>query len=174
MTSPPDADRWRQPHRLDDLTLYRLARLSAIAGSMVVRLCEGRFGITRREWRLLAALADAGPQASSVLAERAELDRARTSRALGQLIDKRLVRREASAPGAGGATLRLTDAGVALHAALWPEVAQINRALLETLGDEDVARFEATLAQLTERAQSLADQAQLPKTGRGGRARRAG
>jgi len=174
MTPSPEAARWRQPLRLHDLTLYRLARLSAVAGSMVVKLCEGRFGITRREWRLVVALADAGPQASSVLAECAELDRARTSRALALLIDKRLVRRDASAPGGRGAQLRLTDAGLALHAALWPEVARINRELLEALGDQDVAQFESALARLTARAQDLAAHAVLPKTGRGGRARHQG
>jgi hypothetical protein len=157
MTPSPEAARWRQPLRLHDLTLYRLARLSAVAGSMVVKLCEGRFGITRREWRLIAALADAGPQASLAL-----------------LIDKRLVRRDASAPGGRGAQLRLTDAGLALHAALWPEVAQINTALLEALGDQEVAQFEAAIVRLTARAQEMAAHAQLPKTGRGGRARHTG
>ena len=39
---------------LDDLLLYRLSRLLSVAGSMVIKLCEGRFGITRREWRLIA------------------------------------------------------------------------------------------------------------------------
>ncbi|WP_395705806.1 hypothetical protein [Casimicrobium huifangae] len=41
---------------LDDLLLFRLSRLSNDAGAMVVRLCEGGYGITRREWRLLVAL----------------------------------------------------------------------------------------------------------------------
>ena len=37
---------WRQPSELDDLFLYHLARLMSSAGTMVVRLCEGGFGIT--------------------------------------------------------------------------------------------------------------------------------
>ena len=42
----PSADR--------DLLLYRLSAVLAGAGGIVIRQCEGRFGITRREWRLLA------------------------------------------------------------------------------------------------------------------------
>ena len=49
--------RLAQPAALDDLLLYRLSRLLSVGGSMVIRLCEGRFGITRREWRVIARLA---------------------------------------------------------------------------------------------------------------------
>src|SRR5262245_61971516 len=75
---------------LDGLLLYRLSRLLGVAGSMVIRLCEGRFGITRREWRLIATLASRGALGSSQLAEHAQLDRARTSRAVGSLVAKGL------------------------------------------------------------------------------------
>jgi len=50
--------------------LYRMSRLLAVGGSMVIRLCEGRFGITRREWRLVATLAGRGELSSSQLADR--------------------------------------------------------------------------------------------------------
>ncbi len=33
---------------IDDLLLYRLGRLSSMAGAWVVRLCEAGYGITRR------------------------------------------------------------------------------------------------------------------------------
>jgi len=46
-----------QPKMLDDMLLYRLWQLQSRAGRTVIRLCEGEFGITRREWRLLAQLA---------------------------------------------------------------------------------------------------------------------
>ena len=83
---------WRQPSELDDLFLYHLARLMSSAGTMVVRLCEGRYGITRREWRVLALLAQDEGLLSSQLAQRAQLDRARTSRAITSLVGKKLLR----------------------------------------------------------------------------------
>nr|MBA2673675.1 MarR family transcriptional regulator [Ramlibacter sp.] len=68
------ACRLAEPAALDDLLLYRISRLRAVAGGMVVRLCEGRFGITWREWRVLALLAQEEGLLSSQLAERAQLD----------------------------------------------------------------------------------------------------
>jgi hypothetical protein len=50
----------RQPRQLDELLNYRLLRLFAVSGAPVVRLLEGRYGISRREWRLIALLAARG------------------------------------------------------------------------------------------------------------------
>jgi DNA-binding MarR family transcriptional regulator len=82
----PLASRLGAPAALDDVLLYRISRLLATAGSMVIRLCEGRYGITRREWRVLALLAQEEGLLSSQLAERAQLDRARTSKAISSLV----------------------------------------------------------------------------------------
>lgn len=70
-----------QPACIDDPRLYRLNGQVSVAGSMVIRLCEGCFGIARREGRLLGVPAADDQLLSSRLAERAQLDRARTSRA---------------------------------------------------------------------------------------------
>jgi len=68
--------------------LYRLTRVGRAAGGVVTRLCEGRFGITRREWLLIASLRDRRDVTPSALAAMLDLDRARVSRAIGSLIDK--------------------------------------------------------------------------------------
>ena len=80
----------RQPAHLDDLLNYRVLRLHALGGAPVIRLLEGRYGIARREWRLIALLAARGPLSPSALAEAAQLDRPRTSRAAGVLLGKGL------------------------------------------------------------------------------------
>ena len=97
------------PASLDDLLLYRINRLLSVAGSMVIRLCEGRFGITRREWRVLALLAQDEGLLSSQLAQRAQLDRARTSRAITSLVGKKLLRRETRPGDRRQAALVLTQ-----------------------------------------------------------------
>ena len=81
---------------VDDMLLYRLGQLTSTAGAMVVRLCDGGYGITRREWAVLAQL-HGQPQGvlPSALAERMQRDRARTSRALTALQAKGLVERVA-------------------------------------------------------------------------------
>ena len=52
-----DASRLRDPQAASDLLMYRLNKLMAVSGSLVIRLCEGGYGITRREWGLLMWLA---------------------------------------------------------------------------------------------------------------------
>ena len=169
------ANRLDQPATLDDLLLYRLARLTASAGSMVIRLCEGRFGITRREWRVLALLAQQPGLMSSQLAERAQLDRARTSRAVTSLVAKQLIARQAGEADRRQARLALTPEGHALYEQLFPLIRGIHHELLGALDAGQLDVLDESLQRLQSRAESLAAQADLPKADRrrGGRSRRA-
>ncbi|MBE2263139.1 MAG: MarR family transcriptional regulator [Burkholderiaceae bacterium] len=162
-----------QPQALDDLFLYRIARLLATAGAPVIRLCEGEFGITRREWRLLALLAEQGGIASSALAERAQLDRARTSRAVTALAAKKLVQRSVRAGDARGVELGLTDAGRAVVAAVFPRVTAINQRLLSVLTPTEVQALAGVLTRLQQSADQLAQTREGPGADRrrGGRQR---
>lgn len=166
------APRLREPAGLDDLLLYKISRLLAAAGSMVIRLCEGRFGITRREWSVIARLAQEPDLLSSELADRIQLDRTRTSRAVTSLVAKKLVRRQAGAADRRQARLGLTELGRALHRELFPLVCEINRGLLSTLPAEEVQGLDRTLGALQLQAQHMVEVAELPKADRrrGGRA----
>lgn len=154
---------------LDDLLLYRLSRLVGVAGGMVIRLCEGRFGITRREWRLIAVLASRGELGSSQLAEHAQLDRARTSKAVGSLVEKQLVSRVARSGDRRQVLLGLTEAGQALYDELFPLVTSINAELMGALGKEDAAQLDESLHRLQARAERMVQEAVLPKADRGRR-----
>jgi len=169
------AARLEQPAAIDDLLLYRMSRLLSVAGSMVIRLCEGRFGITRREWRVIAMLAVDENLLSSELAERAQLDRARTSRAITSLVAKKLVRRETGVADRRQARLALTSSGRELYEALFPLVCEINQDLLRALPAADVQKLDAALASVQLQADRLVAEAHLPKADRrrGGRARTA-
>ncbi len=163
--------RLRQPEVLGDLLIYRLGRLYATAGAMTLRVCEGEFGIPRREWRLLAVLGAAGEMQPSALAERAELDRARTSRALARLQAKGLVSRQAVASDRRLAHVALTEEGRALHRRMLPRLAAINGAILAPLDDAQVAQLDTLLAALQGRASELLNATAWPKADRrrGGR-----
>ena len=168
----PALPRMAQPRALGDLLLYRLSRLSGAASLPAVRLCEGRYGITRREWRMLALLAEGGSMHPSDLAVQAQLDRARTSRALSALVAKGWVRRTVQASDQRYAHVELTDSGQRLHAQLFPEIAGLNRELLRVLPAEDIAALDAALQRLQTQAERLAATCALPKAGRQrGRAR---
>ena len=153
---------------IDDLLLYRLSRFSAQAGAMVVRLCEGGFGITRREWRVLGLMHDGEELTSSALAERVQLDRARTSRVTSSLIDKGLLTREVPEGNRREVRLRLTPAAVGLKEALMPQVQVINQRILSVLSHEEMAQLDHLIQRLHLSAQTLSQELQgdLPKTQR--------
>lgn len=167
----PASTRLRHPQVLGDLLIYRLGRLYATAGAMTLRVCEGEFGIARREWRLLAVLGEAGPLQPSELATRADLDRARTSRALSTLQAKGLVDRQVVASDRRLAHVALTELGRALHARMLPRVAAINGAILAELSDEQVAQLDHLLDSLQAQAKQLLSASAWPKADRrrGGR-----
>lgn len=165
--------RLRQPASLDDLLLYKLSRLLSTGSSMVIRLCEGQFGITRREWRAIAWLAREPDLLSSELAQRIQLDRARTSRAVTSLVAKGLLRREAGRSDRRQARLQLTPQGRDLHDRLFPLVSDINLGLLAILSAAQVQQLDASLAALQAQAGRMVAAAEWPKADRrrGGRAR---
>jgi DNA-binding MarR family transcriptional regulator len=140
------------PRDLDDLLNYRLMRLFALSGAPVVRLCEGRYGISRREWRIVALLAAHGPLSPSALADRGDLDRARTSRAIVSLVGKQLVRRVPQPGDARRAVVTLTDSGRRLYDELFVQVAEINRQVVAALEAPLVAALDEALARLTRHA----------------------
>jgi DNA-binding MarR family transcriptional regulator len=156
------------------MLLYRLSHLTGAAGAMVVRLCEGGYGITRREWGVLAQL-HGQPQGvlPSVLAERMQRDRARTSRALSALQAKGLIERVVLPHDRRSVRVSLTAAGEALYAELMPQVQAINARILEVLDPLQKAQLDQLLQSLREQARVLLAEMgpQLPKADRrrGGR-----
>ena len=150
-------NRLTQPKSLDDMLLYVLWQLQAAARRPVVRLCEAEFGITRREWRMLAQLADSEGMPSSALAERAALDRAQTSRAVSALVQKGLVVRTPRPGNRREVLLHLTERGRALYAALLPRVAAINQELLSVLSETEVATLDALVQRLRVQAERMVE-----------------
>lgn len=147
--------RLRHPDGLSELLNYRLFRLYVACAAPGTRLLEGRWGITRREWRLLASLAAFGELAPSELAERIHLDRPRTSRALSSLVENDLVRRTASGADGRRALVAVTPSGQALFDEIFPRIAGMNARLLEVLDDRQLAALDAMLNLLTEEAEKL-------------------
>lgn len=154
---------------VDDLLLYRLSQLTAAAGAVVVRLCEGGYGITRREWGLLAQL-HGYPQGllPSELADRMHRDRARTSRTITALLGKQLIERTTLPHDRRSVRVSLTREGQALYAQLMPQIQHINSQILSVLSHDEAASLDDALERL--RVQALAVQVSmspdLPKADR--------
>ncbi len=170
--SEPPSPSLTQPEAYNELLMYRLNRLLSVAGSLVVRLCEGGYGITRREWGLLMVLAQQPQMPPAELAQRVGLDRARTSRSITSLLGKKLITRTTVAGDRRQAMLALTSAGRSVHDALFPQVRAINQQLLAGLEAPAVTALDRALTDMQHNAQTLvATRTDLPRTYRlrGGR-----
>ncbi|MEO6746503.1 MAG: MarR family transcriptional regulator [Caldimonas sp.] len=152
MTAP---SRLADPQEHDDLLNYQLKLLVRLGGAPAIRLCEGRYGIARTEWRLVAALVETGPLSPMALAERSGIEPGRTSQTVAKLHTKGFVQREPD-PGHPKRTLvAVTEAGRQLYADLWPQLAEINRRLVAALDDDEARVLETCLRKLTERARQV-------------------
>jgi len=148
---------------MGELFLYRLSRLQAVAVAPVGRLCQARYGVSRREWRLIVVLARHGPVLSSELADFAQLDRARTSRIVTALVDLNLIAREVIPSDRRQARVSLTAKGRALYDEFLPVVEELNRQLLLALEPEEIAQLDGLMDRLAERAKANLAALDLPK-----------
>ena len=148
----------QDPQEHDDLLNYRLKRLLALGGAPAIRLCEGRYGVTRIEWRLVAALVESGPMSPSALTERARIDPGRVSLTLRRLAAKALVERRAAGADRRRAIVAATPSGHCLYESLWPELAAINRRLMSALDDDEAEMLDRCLSKLTSLAQRIHDE----------------
>lgn len=169
---PPELS---QPRTVNDLFHYRLARLEGFCGAIVTRLCEGEFGITRREWRFIALLSTLGETTPKVLAAEANLDRGCTSRALAALEDKQLIVRQAARHDGRGQQVRLSAQGQRLHDDIFAALAAMNREILDAVPEAELPRLSDLLATLEARAgevfRATAGRAQADRRHGGSRAR---
>jgi DNA-binding MarR family transcriptional regulator len=119
-----------QPRSIFDLLNFRLSELYGVSGSLVTRMCEGEFGITREEWAFLAMMAALGPLSPSQLAMQTTADRSQISKTLRSLADKQLIHREAVPGDRRRAVVRLSARGEALYGTVFPRVVEIHHAVL--------------------------------------------
>ncbi len=145
------------PRQLSDMLMYRLYQAWSQSNPVFLRLCEGRFGITRREWRVLACAVEGGIMNSAELAAAAKLDLARTSRTLGALCEKGWLRRLHDSADRRVVRVEATAEGVARYEALLPEVTHLNDLLVQDLSDAEVGLLRDFLGRIEQRGRRMAE-----------------
>jgi DNA-binding MarR family transcriptional regulator len=146
-----------EPPHLADMLMYRLYQAWSQSNPVFVRLCEGRFGITRREWRILACAVEGGIMSSAELAAAAKLDLPRTSRTLGTLCEKGWLRRLHDSADRRVVRVEATAEGIDRYQRLLPEVARLNDLLVQDLSHDEIALLRDFLARIEQRGRRMAD-----------------
>ncbi|HYG42607.1 MAG TPA: MarR family winged helix-turn-helix transcriptional regulator [Bordetella sp.] len=140
------------PAELKDLFSYRLNRLAHVSSRIAAGLNESRYGVGPREWRIIALLGAAAPMSLNALARESNVDKSQASRAVSELIERKLIRRSADAEDGRGISLDLTAAGRRLYQEMFPAAVVRNESLLEVLTAAERDTIERALDKLIVRA----------------------
>ncbi len=140
--------------RLAGFLPYQLAVLSGRISRDFGRIYCDRFGITIPEWRVIANLSAGEALSVREIHARAEMDKAKVSRAVARLEGAGLVAKSADPRDRRLVALTLTEAGHALMARIEPLARAYEARVLDGLDPADAtalrAGVERLLAQMQE------------------------
>ncbi|HZG20052.1 MAG TPA: MarR family winged helix-turn-helix transcriptional regulator [Herbaspirillum sp.] len=137
---------------------YQLAQLAEAVSRSVASVYADRFGLSRDEWRILAALAEQGEMQGSDLVPHTSLDKMQVSRALGRMETAGLIRREPSPEDARARIVKPTAQARRLYRKIVPMVEAREAFLLEALSTAERDALMRALDKVRERAlQDLTD-----------------
>lgn len=159
--SEPSINKLSNPLGIQDVFLYRINQLRAKGGGVVLRYCEGVFGITRREWVILAILSTEEVINSSALASRAELTPPATSKAVSSLLTKGLLERNVDPQNTRVARINISTSGKDVYEQILPIVIAINKFILESISKDEIELLDSMLERMQKQANKL-DMRELP------------
>lgn len=137
---------------LDNFIPYRLSVTSNLVSDGIARTYEALFGLTIPEWRLIAVIAEVGPNDAGItqqaIGARTRMDKVTVSRAAIALTARGLLDRRANANDKRSHLLRLTDAGRDLYAAVAPKALDLEARIFAAFTAEEVATFTAMLRRI--------------------------
>jgi DNA-binding MarR family transcriptional regulator len=134
---------------------YRLAVLTESVSRGIAQVYAQRFDLSREEWRVLAALGQAGQMKTQAALLTTTLDKMQVSRAVSRLERKGFVEREEDTEDRRNRILRLTAAGRAAYRRIEPMVLAREAFLLEALDEDERVALDRALDKLVERAHQL-------------------
>jgi DNA-binding MarR family transcriptional regulator len=141
------------PASIFDLLNFRIAEFFGLSGSLVTRLCEGQYGITREAWQFIAMLAALGPMSPSDLATETTVDRSQVSKTLKTLSAKKLILRRAVLGDGRRVTVALTEAGQAMYERVFPKVVEVHHSVLQDLSADEKVILAKCLLKIQQGAQ---------------------
>lgn len=151
--------RYDMPVDLQNFFPYRLAVLAEAVSQSLAQVYRERFGLTRDEWRVLAALVDLGDRAAvrnTQVVDHTTLEKMPVSRAVRRMEQAGLIERLPDPDDGRGWLLRLKPQGRALYQKIVPVVQAREAFLLDALTPAERQAFDRALSKVRDRARLLA------------------
>ena len=114
---------------------YRLNRAAEMVSLRFAAQYRERYGMTRPEWRAMAALGSCGRMTATAIGANAAMHKTKVSRAVKALEDRRWLRRRPSEADRREELLQLTDLGRGIYLRIVPRAKAFETRLLASLGD---------------------------------------
>ena len=137
---------------LPAMMMFQLYRAWSAGNPIFIRLCEGRFNITRREWRILAIACMHPALTGTALAEAVSLDSARCSRAVSTLCEKGLLKRTRDTKDTRVVHVSVTELGMQRYKEVMPIVASLNEEIFQDLSAAEMVALSSMLDRISSRA----------------------
>jgi DNA-binding MarR family transcriptional regulator len=135
---------------LEHFLPYRLNRLADAISRDFSRIYRERFGLTRPEWRLLAALGELGTMTATEVGRHSSQHKTKVSRAVAALEKRRWLTRAADEADRRVERLTLTKAGQDAYRELVPLAKAFDRDLWRGISGAREAEFDHGLERLEE------------------------
>ena len=107
------------------------------------------FNITRTQWRILAVLGSVGDMTAQEISNKTMMDKTTLSRAIKNMVERKLVKRQAQQNDGRVSSLCLTSAGRKLFKKIVPIANQADTNLRAKLSQNELAMLEKILRRLT-------------------------
>lgn len=112
-----------------------------------------KFNITRTQWRILAVLGGGVDLTAGAIAKKTLMDKTTLSRAIKNLIERKLVKRKASQTDGRSSPLSLTTSGRKLFEKITPIVLSHERKLISKISRDDRVVLDRILNTLLEESE---------------------
>lgn len=136
--------------RLEEFLPYRLSILSNRISGAIANIYGQRFGLTIREWRIMAVLGETPNISAGELAERTAIDKVAVSRAVRSLLGRGRLLRRFSTEDRRRSVLRLSKSGERLYGEIAPMAQSYENTLLARLSANERHQLDKALTRLME------------------------
>ena len=140
---------------LEEMLTYKMSMLMSKLALDTSRLLEDGFGLANRDWRILALIGKHGSMAGRDLVARSPMDKATVSRAVKNLLKRKLIESSLHRSDGRIQVLALTASGRKLYSQIAPFSLARQHALLAVLTQAEQRAIYRILDKLTRCADHL-------------------
>lgn len=133
---------------IDSFLPYQLSLVTNTISQSLAREYAA-FNITRTQWRVLAVLGSVGHMTAQEISNKTMMDKTTLSRAIKNLVERKLVKRQAQQNDGRVSSLCLTLAGQKLFKKIVPIANRADSNLRAKLSQSELAILEQILTRLT-------------------------